>query len=176
LLTFLADSFYNIAFIFQNISIRFEGVVDDSVTVPDIMREYLTEVLPLMRYRCAEIDLPLSVLALERLSTMAQNPSCTIRSLRGAVDDAHLRVRDVLSLRLFLHIPQRHASYYSSPFAGWELVTERFSCAFDVEEAAKCLAVGRFSAAVFHLMRIVEVAVLELQCFLDKSDQKAHFG
>lgn len=47
----------------------------------------------------------------------------------------------------------------------------------DIEEARKCLALGRYTAAVFHLCRVTEAAVLELECFLDNApDRKAHFG
>jgi hypothetical protein len=66
---------------------------------------------------------------------------------------------------------------YEQPLRKWSAVIERFNCDLDVEEAGKCLALDRHTAAVFHLMKVVESGVLALQCFLDgKRDPKAHFG
>ena len=77
---------------------------------------------------------------------------------------------------VFLGISE-HARHYKEPTAGWNAVIERFACRDDVEEATRCLALERSTAAVFHLMRIVEKGVLELQVFLkDPDDPKAHFG
>ena len=39
-------------------------------------------------------------------------------------------------------------------------VNDKFpSAAFDIDEAGKCLAIGRSTAAVFHLMRALETAI-----------------
>lgn len=53
------------------------------------------------------------------------------------------------------------AHLYSQVFGGFgEGVTDAFpNAAEDIEEAAKCLAVGRATACVFHLMRAMELAV-----------------
>lgn len=76
----------------------------------------------------------------------------------------------------FEAVPSDRVDYYNCPLNGWEKVIERFECAFDIEEAGKCFALGRYTASVFHLMKITERGVLDLQCFLDTSDPKAHFG
>lgn len=81
-----------------------------------------------------------------------------------------------LSEHLFLHVEYERSHFYSKPRLGWEAVSDRFGCAFDIEEARKCIALGRDTAAVFHLMKVVEKAVLELQVFLEDRDVKAHFG
>ena len=51
---------------------------------------------------------------------------------------------------------------YSEPLSGWEDVVARvYSLTSDIEEAEKCLALYRFTASVFHLMRVMEIGVQE---------------
>jgi hypothetical protein len=76
---------------------------------------------------------------------------------------------------VFLGISEK-AKYFQEPTYGWNPVIERFDCLSDVEEARKCIALNRSTGAVFHLMRIVERGILELEIFLKETDAKAHFG
>src|SRR5262249_16155953 len=45
------------------------------------------------------------------------------------------------------------------PLFGAEVAAKFPSAIFDIHEAAKCVALGRSTAAVFHLMRVVEIAL-----------------
>lgn len=82
------------------------------------------------------------------------------------MQEIYLRFHDDLARNLFLYVAPVQATFYREPTAGWESVIKRFSCSYDVDEARKCIALDRPTAAVFHLMRVVESAVLELQIFL----------
>jgi hypothetical protein len=62
--------------------------------------------------------------------------------------------------RTVLTIPGTHARYYDNPIKGWESVLDKFPFAVEnVEEASKCLAVGRSTACVFHLLGVVQDAL-----------------
>jgi hypothetical protein len=87
-----------------------------------------------------------------------------------------LRFREDLERHVFLQLNPDFAKSYSEPMSEWRRIADRFKCDFDIEEARKCFALERPTACVFHLMRIVEAAVLELQIFLKQPDLKAHFG
>jgi hypothetical protein len=70
------------------------------------------------------------------------------------------RMHDELSLRLVFQIPIAKAKYYKEK----ELFSAAVSLAFpsaivDIEEAGKCFALGRNTACVFHLMRVMEVGL-----------------
>lgn len=71
-----------------------------------------------------------------------------------------------------------NARFYKEPTRGWESVIARFRCGDDVEEARKCLALGRATASVFHLMKVVESGVVALSVFLNMKteDPKANFA
>lgn len=70
------------------------------------------------------------------------------------------RVEDELSQTLFMHFTPKQAELYGnrSPFG--DVVRKSFpSCAWDAEEAARCLSVRRATASVFHLMRVMEAGL-----------------
>jgi hypothetical protein len=64
-------------------------------------------------------------------------------------------------LKSALILPPEMAKYYDpqSPLFGEEVHFQFPVAAYEIEEAAKCLAVGRSTAAVFHLMRVMEVGI-----------------
>jgi len=68
-------------------------------------------------------------------------------------------------------------AFYSSSCREWTKVLKQFpSTRDDIEEARKCLALGRYPASIFHLMRVTEGAVLELGKLLDPKDFKPQFS
>ena len=71
-------------------------------------------------------------------------------------------VESELSSRLFVHVPQVGAAYYDQKELLGKEVIERFpTIQYDMVEAGNCYALGRSTACVFHLMRIMEVGVQE---------------
>ena len=58
-------------------------------------------------------------------------------------------------------LPPEKAALYSpdNPLWGGEIRNKFPSAIYDIDEAAKCLALERPTAAVFHVMRVVEVAM-----------------
>ncbi len=69
---------------------------------------------------------------------------------------------DNISVRIVLVVPGSKAKYYNpdEPLFGAQ-VDEKFKkkARLEISEAGKCLALGRPTACVFHLMRTVEVAI-----------------
>lgn len=77
-----------------------------------------------------------------------------LRVLREAVED------DLKGL-LVLYMPPGQAVHYyaGESLLGKDVVGQFPQCAGDIDEAGKCLGSGRFTAAVFHLMRVMEAGV-----------------
>lgn len=65
--------------------------------------------------------------------------------------------------KLFLYIPQERVRYWptvENPFAFGQFVSDSFpSTTFDANSAGVCLATAQSTAAVFHLMRILEIGL-----------------
>src|SRR5271166_5874756 len=68
------------------------------------------------------------------------------------------RLRDELTLHKLFVLEDRNVEYFepTAPIFGAEFEEKFASVAFELDEAAKCFALGRSTAAVFHLMRIME--------------------
>lgn len=67
---------------------------------------------------------------------------------------------DEVEGRKFFVLPSLHADYFTEPQAFGPDVEDAFpASAFDISEAAKCRAVGRWTASVMHLMRVMEVGL-----------------
>lgn len=47
----------------------------------------------------------------------------------------------------------------TEPISGAEVRAQFSSAIYDIDEAAKCIALGRFTASVFHMMRVVELSL-----------------
>lgn len=71
------------------------------------------------------------------------------------------RLRDELTLHTLFVLEDRHVGYYApaEPLFGLDFETKFPSGAFELDEAAKCLALNRTTAAVFHLMRMMEIGL-----------------
>jgi hypothetical protein len=134
------------------------GVQDD----PTLLRH--------LRSEAAELEANLRVLGVEVTLIAAEKLNTALSNERGVVwedigdllDQVHRRLLDELTLKKVLVLERDEAAYFapSKPLFGEEFV-ERFRAEgeFELGEAAKCLAVARPTAAVFHLMRLLEVGI-----------------
>lgn len=88
------------------------------------------------------------------------NDKCTPTSLKIIVEELSNRFRDELGDEMFLHVSSNKTPYYKNPHLFGPEVAARFPHTnHDAEEAGKCFALGRFTACVFHLGRIMEHTV-----------------
>jgi len=83
------------------------------------------------------------------------------RSFQLYANDLSGRFKDELSMKRVLMLPFEKSGYYDGSKAMFsDNVRDAFlSADHDMNEAAKCFALGRYTASVFHLMRIVEVGL-----------------
>lgn len=120
----------------------------------------------------ASAGLSLAVAQLDRINGQLDNmPTVSNQLMTSLLNELLNRVRDQLEETYCLLLSGEEARRFETPIDDkWRPVVDRFpSTADDVEEAAKCLAVGRHTAAVFHLMRVVEVGLRALGRSLNDS-------
>lgn len=76
--------------------------------------------------------------------------------------------QDEMEARLLFAFPASSARYFSTDPLFGELVEDAFpDVAYDVAEAGKCRALGRWTATVMHLMRVLESGLDALAKHLD---------
>lgn len=104
----------------------------------------------------ADIALPSALAQCTRmrdLLTQNQNPAY----LRNALAALHDRIQDELSSRMFFYVrPENVDRYTEQNLFGEKVATSFPNAAGDIESAGKCLALGRSTASVFHVMRVIE--------------------
>lgn len=88
---------------------------------------------------------------------------CTYEAMRYHLCVLNETLEDELSQRTVMFMPAARAIYYmKGPTALGDEVVKRFpDLATDIDEAGKCFACGRFTATVFHLMRVMEAGLQE---------------
>lgn len=107
----------------------------------------------------AALDLPVTLAAAERLRDKISGGGITHQELFLLSESIHVRLQDELGARYFLSLSRAEAADYGSDGFGDEVHAKFPSIIFELDEASKCMALGRYTAAVFHWMRAVEAAL-----------------
>lgn len=98
---------------------------------------------------------------------------CTWGTVKDYLDDITNTLKRELSLKIVLVLQPQEANYFApkEPLFGQDFA-DRFKDrgVFELDEAAKCLALSRPTAAVFHLMRLLEIGIGALASCLSIPD------
>jgi hypothetical protein len=121
----------------------------------------LKELLVAITSKCDDINLRMSRKFTEAFYLELDQPIAVRRiaeQLGHLIDLIRMEMEDVL----FLYVPTQQTEFYNkTDLLGKDVSTKFPALQFDIVEAGNCYALGRGTAAVFHLMRIMEVGVQE---------------
>jgi hypothetical protein len=134
--------------------------IDDKVFLKIMIRrgEELKESLAVLGTR-------LTIMAVDELQEKLKGLYPTMEGLGDGYSDIAVTLRRELTLTKLLALDSREQEWFepSSPLFGADFAGKfKADGAFELDEAAKCLALGRPTAATFHLMRIMEVGIRAL--------------
>ncbi len=97
---------------------------------------------------------------LERMHQAAIVPTTTAVEFFYAVRDLQNKFEDEINKHMFVYVTDPH--YLDADNLSGQIVSDKFAAATeDISEAGKCFALGKFTATVFHLMRVMEIGVQE---------------
>jgi len=120
----------------------------------------LTEVYEAALPPCRALGFVSTTSGLERALETLRRPNLSMQKIKAANDEVHHRLYDDLKQRQFFVIADGKADLYTDRIPFGAKVAGAFpSAIYDIEEASKCLALGRGTACVFHLMRALELAL-----------------
>ena len=147
--------------------VRLPLLGDPAVSAQDaiFILRYLDIALEMAEVMDLESVPPLINRMIESLPTTERSYSV----VRAAKDLENLRERilDQINSRYFLFIRASRLDYYQKPELFGPDVAVKFPNAIDdIEEAGKCLALDRGTAAVMHLMRVLECGLKGLALLL----------
>jgi HEPN domain-containing protein len=134
---------------------------------------YLGTNLELLLSDLNSMEMPVSALKVSEIALSVQSALSDLDAgevklngdlLLSQMQDVGSRIRDELNSRSFLALNGKEMGLFAppNPLFGEDVSSVFSTAAEDIEEAGKCLALGRYTAAVFHLMRAMEAAVKRL--------------
>jgi hypothetical protein len=111
---------------------------------------------------CERIGLTTSRRCAEEIKLdTAPEKKITVNIFRSYLSQLHRTIGWEMEENFFLHLEPSTVAYYEQkePLFGKEVADKFPRLTEDIAEAGKSLAVARYTAAVFHLMRIMELTV-----------------
>jgi len=150
---------------------------DGSITINHIQDEVFLDV---MLQRAEKLHEQLSILGavstldtVDRLLVSLTAKLITYEELKSEYHEISSRLRDDLKRTMVFALDDRDKRYFAprTPHFGTDF-DSRFKTlgVFELDEAAKCMAFARPTAAVFHLMRVLEVGIHALAACLGIPD------
>jgi len=108
----------------------------------------------------SHVEMPSVSAQARRIAYALSRQGCGATEIRDLLKELRTRIFDELNERQFLYVPPERVKFFAEPMQFGKDVNDRFPAAIDdIEEAAKCLALGRATGCVLHTMRIVEVGL-----------------
>jgi len=166
---FSARAFYLLGYSIGAIPMEVAGSVEESqfpvmqLDLPssDPLKDKIAKHVATAETWCDSIDLSFSCAHVKRFQERLKGEITPNEILRYA-SELRQRIADEMKGKLFFHVPADRVEFYSQRELFGADVNAKFpSIVFDMVEAGNCYAMGRGTACVFHLMRIMEVGVQE---------------
>ena len=125
--------------------------------------------MAIVRKQCEGIGLTISVKAVNEFVGSFKHGETTVGDVLEALKTVEKTIRWEMEEQTFFHLPAKRAEFYkNATLAFGEPVNDSFPHAIaDIEEAAKCLALSRGTACVFHSMRVMETGLRAVAKWLD---------
>jgi hypothetical protein len=136
--------------------------------IPEDVRVAVKSVIGELRQLTETLDAKIATMAVADLGKALEDDASTYGKLNVHLKDVELTFFRECRGRLLIHIDNPRRRFYSEPLDNFgTIAVERFPAVeHDVEEAGKCLALGRSTACVMHLMRILEVGLVAMMTSL----------
>ena len=149
---------------------------DSDGIMPDKEREMFLHFVEWWPDELTAMGLPMSAMSAQMLKGHLQAKSAA-SAVSFTAQDLSNRLTDELDIALFFAIPQGKQYLVSTNNPFGTDVAQRFpAAAIDIDEASKCLAFERYTAAVYHLMRVAESAVILICKRIGYNSPKPGFG
>jgi len=131
-------------------------------------REYLTDHFRKLPDHLRKLGANISQMAVQEAIDTINSTNATWRDVRFLAEEVRNSIRrELTSVTMFI-IEAEGKRYYSpkESLFGVEFEKNYPSASFDLDEAAKCLALKRPMATVFHLMRLMEIGLKAVAAWL----------
>ena len=109
---------------------------------------------------CNTLGLSISKMGINRIKDLLSQDKVSLKQFVQLLNELDNRIIDEMKDRKFLCIESDKVKLLEGKnLFGMEVTNAFPSATVDIEEAGKCFAVERWTASVFHLMRVVEIGL-----------------
>ena len=116
--------------------------------------------IEMIRYNCEDIGLTVSVKCVDKVFDLGER-GCTIQQFADSLNQLSEIIVWEMADKMFMFIPAIRAERYDKEQAFGDVTATAFpSASFDIKEAGNCFASARYTASVFHLMRVLEIGLI----------------
>ena len=154
------------------------AVVDPNVhTFHSATRKFISERLERLIEQLEAMNFEMTNISARRLLSHVNDERVTVGQCRDYLHQTRDRLVDEIGSTYILCLTNDEISLYepASPPYGKQVANAFPSVAYDVNEAAKCLALGRSTASAFHAIRCLEAAIRAIsRCLGIPDPTKAH--
>ena len=135
-------------------------VSPDSTPISESTKESACRVMATWADQATQLGFDCAFASAARTLRLLENEEVTTGDFVLALNEFAGRFKDEQAAAVFLALSLAEAKLYDDPQRGWETVIKRYRrTTRDIEEASKCLALNRGTAAVFHLTRVMELGL-----------------
>jgi hypothetical protein len=136
---------------------------NQSVVLEETIHDNLHKRLETLYKQVTSMNLPVTQDSIRRLqhALSLQVPCHKLAPLLSEIENTlHSELKSIM----LFQIPSYLVQYYheQEPLFGEAVATNFPSASYDIAESGKCLAAGRNTACVFHLMRVLEIGLTAL--------------
>lgn len=155
---FSAETFLTIAETMEKLRSSWSMPDKADQLVSKDLRPYDTALIGVFIEECSKVGMTISCKHMESLKD--DPPSMKNSAASSKMEHIFQTVVIEMAQNSFMYIPKGRSAYYGleQPF-GAEVATRFRSASFDAKEAGNCYAAGRWTACVFHLMRVLEIGL-----------------
>jgi hypothetical protein len=143
--------------------------MEDSLTKED--HDTAEACLAEVRSVCEEFGFKALVREVERGQIWVASDAASYKLLKDFAENLKVRIRDEFEDVLFLWIEEKD-SYQKDDLFGSEVGEQFKDASFDIKEAGTCFALGRYTACVYHLMRVTESGLRVIGKRVGYSDER----
>lgn len=140
---------------------------DDCAKIAPLMSAISSE---LIKFSC-----PVSAASAQKPIDLMHQGELTYEHVTEFLKELDGRIRDEIKQTYAFCLNPIESSLFdpAEPLLGWDVQLKFETAQFDIEEAAKCHALGRSTSAVFHSFRVLEIGIRALaRCLRAKDLEK----
>jgi hypothetical protein len=124
--------------------------------LPEEIKSRMREFLNFMTHHIPTLGLPMTEMGLRRFQEDLLD-TYTGLQIGSAIEELAERFHDEMQTITFLYVKAEKLKYFEKESAFGAKVHEGFpSAEYDIQEAANCFALNRYTASVMHSMRVLE--------------------